>query len=61
MRPDAISVGGATVAAIWGNKVAAGLFDRYLARFGYDAQQTDQSADPNRRDNLVTHRNSKHV
>ncbi len=47
-----ISVGGPTVAAIWGNKIAAGLFDRYLARTGYDSQQTNQPVDPNRRDNL---------
>jgi NAD(P)-dependent dehydrogenase (short-subunit alcohol dehydrogenase family) len=51
-RRREISVGGPTLAAIWGNKIASGLFDRYLARTGYDAQQTDQPADPNRRDNL---------
>ena len=38
--------------AIWGNKIASGLFDRYLAKTGYDAQQTDQPADPARPDNL---------
>jgi NAD(P)-dependent dehydrogenase (short-subunit alcohol dehydrogenase family) len=47
-----ISVGGPTVVAIWGNKIAAGLADRYLARTGYDAQQTDEPADPDRQDNL---------
>jgi NAD(P)-dependent dehydrogenase (short-subunit alcohol dehydrogenase family) len=46
------SVGGPTVAAIVGNKIAPGLFDRYLAKTGYDSQQTDQPVDPNRRDNL---------
>jgi NAD(P)-dependent dehydrogenase (short-subunit alcohol dehydrogenase family) len=51
-RRREISVGGPTVVAIWGNKVAAGLADRYLARTGYDSQQTDQPADPNRPDNL---------
>jgi NAD(P)-dependent dehydrogenase (short-subunit alcohol dehydrogenase family) len=51
-RRREISVGGTTVAAIWGDKIASGLFDRYLARTGYDAQQTDQPADPRRRDNL---------
>jgi NAD(P)-dependent dehydrogenase (short-subunit alcohol dehydrogenase family) len=51
-RRREISVGGPTVAAIWGNKIASGLFDRYLARTGYDAQQTNQPADSNRRDNL---------
>jgi NAD(P)-dependent dehydrogenase (short-subunit alcohol dehydrogenase family) len=51
-RRREISVGGPTVVAIWGNKIAAGLADRYLARTGYDSQQTDQPADPNRPDNL---------
>jgi hypothetical protein len=47
-----ISVGEPTLAAIWINKIASGLFDRYLARTGYDSQQTDRPSDPNRRDNL---------
>jgi NAD(P)-dependent dehydrogenase (short-subunit alcohol dehydrogenase family) len=47
-----ISVGGPTLGAIWIDKIASGLLDRYLARTGYDAQQTDQPADPNRPDNL---------
>jgi NAD(P)-dependent dehydrogenase (short-subunit alcohol dehydrogenase family) len=51
-RRREMSVGAPTVAAIWGNKVASGLFDRYLARTGYDSQQTDEPADPNRPDNL---------
>src|SRR5256886_2133417 len=51
-RRREMSVGGPTVVAIWGNKIAAGLADRYLARTGYDSQQTDQPADPNRPDNL---------
>jgi hypothetical protein len=51
-RRREISVGAPTVAAIWGNKVASGLLDRYLARTGYDSQQTDQPADPNRPNNL---------
>jgi NAD(P)-dependent dehydrogenase (short-subunit alcohol dehydrogenase family) len=33
-----LSVGGPTVAAIWVNKIASGLFDRYLAKTGYDSQ-----------------------
>jgi len=41
-----------TVKAILGNAVAPGLADRYLARSGYDAQQRDVPADPNRPDNL---------
>ncbi len=45
-------VGWPTVEAIAGNKVAPGLLDRYLARTGYESQQTDQPADPDRPDNL---------
>src|SRR5207245_10516379 len=52
-RRREISVGVPTVVAIWINKIASGLFDRYLARTGYDAQQPDQPVDPNRRDHLV--------
>jgi NAD(P)-dependent dehydrogenase (short-subunit alcohol dehydrogenase family) len=35
-------VGGTTAATLLANAVAPGLLDRYLARTGYDAQQTDQ-------------------
>ena len=51
-RRRELSVGGSTVAAIVGNKIASGLLDRYLAKTGYDSQQTDQPADPDRPDNL---------
>jgi hypothetical protein len=51
-RRREISVGIPTVAAIWGNKIASPLLDRYLARTGYDSQQTDEPADPNRPNNL---------
>jgi short-subunit dehydrogenase len=47
-----ICVGLPTVVAIWGNKIAATLFDRYLARTGFDSQQTSEPADPGRPDNL---------
>jgi hypothetical protein len=47
-----IAVGAPTAIAIWGNKFASGLADRYLARTGYDSQQTDQPADPDRPNNL---------
>ena len=47
-----ISVGAPTVTAIWGNKFASGLLDRYLAWSGYDSQQTDAPADPDRPHNL---------
>ncbi|MBY8882248.1 SDR family oxidoreductase [Actinacidiphila acidipaludis] len=45
-------VGASTVATILGNKVAAGLLDRYLARTGYDSQQTDERVRPGRPGNL---------
>jgi NAD(P)-dependent dehydrogenase (short-subunit alcohol dehydrogenase family) len=45
-------VGGPTVQAIVGNRLAPGLVDQYLAATGYDSQQTDQPEDPNRPHNL---------
>jgi NAD(P)-dependent dehydrogenase (short-subunit alcohol dehydrogenase family) len=45
-------VGYPTVEAIIGNKIAPGFADWYLARNGYDAQQTDEPVEPDRRDNL---------
>ena len=51
-RRREMSVGAVTTGVIWGNKFAAGLGDRYLARTGYDSQQTDEPADPNRPNNL---------
>jgi NAD(P)-dependent dehydrogenase (short-subunit alcohol dehydrogenase family) len=51
-RRRELIVGAPTAAAIWGNKIAAGLMDRFLAATGYDSQQTDEPADPHRPDNL---------
>ena len=45
-------VGYPTVEAIIGNKIAPGFADWYLARNGYDAQQTSEAVEPARRDNL---------
>lgn len=45
-------VGVPTVEAIVGNKIVPGLADWYLAKTGYQAQQTDEPEDPNRPDNL---------
>ncbi|WP_329599969.1 SDR family oxidoreductase [Streptomyces pseudovenezuelae] len=45
-------VGSSTVATILANKVAAGLLDRYLARTGFDSQQTDQDVPRDRPHNL---------
>ena len=38
--------------AIFGNKLAPWYADRYLAKHGFDSQQFDGAADPNRPDNL---------
>ena len=51
-RRREVNVGASTDKAIWANKFAPGTLDWYLARNGYDAQQTSQPVDPNRRDNL---------
>jgi hypothetical protein len=45
-------VGGTTAATMIGNKFGAGLLDRYLARTGYDSQQTDEPVSPDRPENL---------
>jgi NAD(P)-dependent dehydrogenase (short-subunit alcohol dehydrogenase family) len=47
-----LMVGWPTVKAIVGNAIVPGIADRYLARTGFDSQQTDEPIDPNRRDNL---------
>jgi NAD(P)-dependent dehydrogenase (short-subunit alcohol dehydrogenase family) len=47
-----MQVGLPTVIAVEANKFVAGLMDRYLARNGYDSQQTDEPVEANRRDNL---------
>jgi NAD(P)-dependent dehydrogenase (short-subunit alcohol dehydrogenase family) len=45
-------VGGSTVEAIMANKLAPGLLDRYLARFGVSSQQTSTPRAPDTPDNL---------
>jgi hypothetical protein len=45
-------VGYPTVEAIVGDKIAPRFADWYLARYGYDAQQTHEPVEPDRRDNL---------
>ncbi|MBI4266636.1 MAG: SDR family NAD(P)-dependent oxidoreductase [Acidobacteria bacterium] len=49
-----VLVGWPTVTALVGNTVAPRLIDRYLARNGYESQQTDGPTPPNRPDNLFT-------
>ncbi len=45
-------VGASTVATLLANRLVPGVLDRYLARTGYDSQQTDQPTPPDRPDNL---------
>lgn len=45
-------VGLPSVLVILGNKLVPGLGDRYLARTGYQSQQTDEPRDPDRPHNL---------
>jgi NAD(P)-dependent dehydrogenase (short-subunit alcohol dehydrogenase family) len=51
-RRREVLVGGPTVVAVLGNKLAPGIGDRYLARTAYKAQQRDVPAPPDRPDNL---------
>ncbi len=48
-----VYVGMPTVKAIVGNKIVPAYADWYLARMGYDSQQTDEPADPNQPNNLM--------
>jgi NAD(P)-dependent dehydrogenase (short-subunit alcohol dehydrogenase family) len=45
-------VGGTTAATLIANRIAPAVLDRYLAKTGYDSQQTDQRAGQHRPDNL---------
>jgi NAD(P)-dependent dehydrogenase (short-subunit alcohol dehydrogenase family) len=45
-------VGGTTVATLLADRIAPGMLDRYLARTGYSAQQTEAPSDPDRPGNL---------
>ncbi|RJL21781.1 SDR family oxidoreductase [Bailinhaonella thermotolerans] len=45
-------VGESTAATLIANKFAAGLLDRYLARTGYQSQQTKEPVDPDQPANL---------
>lgn len=51
-RRRELIVGWPTVMAIYGDRLAPGLGDLYLARQGYDAQQTDEPVPPDRPNNL---------
>lgn len=45
-------VGASTALTLLGNALAPGIADRYLARTGFDSQQTDEPVAPGRPDNL---------
>lgn len=45
-------VGGSTAATLLANRVLPAVLDRYLARTGFQSQQTQTPADPERPDNL---------
>jgi NAD(P)-dependent dehydrogenase (short-subunit alcohol dehydrogenase family) len=47
-----LTVGASSVRVMWGERVAPGLIDRYLARNGYRAQQTGEPEQAGRPDNL---------
>jgi NAD(P)-dependent dehydrogenase (short-subunit alcohol dehydrogenase family) len=47
-----VLVGASTWATIVTNRLVPGLLDRYLARTGFDSQQTDEPEDPDRPNNL---------
>jgi NAD(P)-dependent dehydrogenase (short-subunit alcohol dehydrogenase family) len=51
-RRRQLYVGAPTLKAVLGNRIAPWLGDRYLARTGYEAQQTEEPVDPERPDNL---------
>jgi short-subunit dehydrogenase len=50
--PREINLGTMTTLTVWGNRLAPALVDWYLARTGYDSQQTDEREDPVRPHNL---------
>lgn len=47
-----LTVGYPALQAIWGSKLFPRLVDWYLARYGYDGQQTTEPKDPQAADNL---------
>ena len=47
-----VTIGYPAVKAIYGNKIAPGFADWYLAQNGFEAQMTDEPIDPNRPNNL---------
>jgi hypothetical protein len=52
-RPRELIVAWPAWKAIWGEKLIPGLIDRYLAKTGYESQQTDEPRDPDAPNNLL--------
>jgi NADP-dependent 3-hydroxy acid dehydrogenase YdfG len=48
-----MTIGGGALKAVIGQKLIPGLLDRYVAKTGYDSQQTDEPVEPGRPDNLL--------
>src|SRR5690606_40508480 len=47
-----LMIGFPTFAAVWGDRLVPGIADWYLARAGYESQQTDEPERPDRPSNL---------
>ncbi len=47
-----VKLGWPTLKAVWGDRLASPLVDRYLARTGFSGQQSGTPVSPDRRDNL---------
>ncbi|GGC05174.1 short-chain dehydrogenase [Novosphingobium endophyticum] len=53
-RRKSLQLGWPTLAAIWGDRFASPLLDRYLARTAISGQQDKEPVSPDRRDNLYS-------
>lgn len=51
-KRKSIKLGWPTLQAIWGDRFASPLLDRYLAATAFSGQQTDTPVSPDRKDNL---------
>ena len=51
-RRKSIKLGWPTLEAIWGDRVASPLLDRYLAKTGFSGQQDEEPVSPDRKNNL---------
>ena len=51
-RRKSVKLGWPTLEAIWGDRFASPLLDRYLAATGFSGQQADEFVSPNRANNL---------